>query len=172
MKQKYLFAALLSLASIPQIVNAKRIVIEADTKVFETPIAKDEYAAVNDNDDPVILLKGMAFPVQEEKAGWYIIEYSPGLRGMVMTNVVADSKTVATPTVGTYTVTNNPKEKVTVAKDSNGFTLATSESNYKGDLEDNVILFKSGDGATAYSLTVQNGKPALFTYSNAITKFF
>ena len=152
--------------------EAKRIVIGADTKVFETPIAKDEYCAVNDNDQPVILQKGMAFPVLEEKAGWYVIEYSPGLRGMLMTNVIADAKSVTAPGVGAYTVSNNPKEKVSVAKDAKGFVLNLADKNLNGDLEDNVIIFKNSDGTTAYTFTVLNGKPMVFTYSNAITKFF
>lgn len=163
-------AVLIALTSF--MADARRIVIGADTKIFETPIAKDEYCAVNDSDQPVILQKGMAFKVLEEKAGWYIIEYSPGLRGMLMTNVIADVKSVSAPGTGAFTVSNNPKEKVSVSKDAKGFVLNSVDKNYNGDLEDNVIIFKNADGSNAYTVTVLNGTPMVFTYSNAITKFF
>ena len=163
-------AALFALSSF--MADAKCIVIGADTKVFETPVAKDEYCAVNDSDQPVILRKGMAFKVLEEKAGWYVIEYSPGLRGMLMTNVIADVKSVSAPGTGVFTVSNNQKEKVSVAKSAKGFILNSADKNYNGDLEDNVIIFKNADGSNAYSVTVLNGKPMVFTYSNSVTKFF
>lgn len=160
------------LAMTPFMANAKRIVIGADSKIFETPIAKDEYCAVNDSDEPVILVKGMAFNVIEEKAGWYMVEYSPGLRGMVMTNIVADPKTIAAPAPGSYEVKNNPKEKITVSKDADVYVLNSAKKTFKGNMEDNVIIFKNPEGTNAYSITIQEGKPMVFNYSNEITKFF
>lgn len=170
--KKLIIASATLLAMTSFVSEAKCIVIGADTKVFETPIAKDEYCAVNDNDQPVILQKGMAFAVLEEKAGWYVIEYSPGLRGMLMTNVIADVKSVTAPGAGAYTVSNNPKEKVSVSKDAKDFILNSADRDFNGAIEDNVIIFKNADGSCAYTLTVLNGKPMVFTYSNSITKFF
>lgn len=172
MQRRYLLIAALSLGLASTWVNAARIVIGTDTKIFETPIAKDEYAAVNDNDEPVLLKQGMAFTVQEEKAGWYIIEYSPGLRGMVMTNVVADPKTLIAPVAGAYNVVNNPAEKVNITREGIIYTLTSGDKSYQGKLEDNVIIFTNADGIETYSITVRNGKPQVFNYANSITKFF
>lgn len=172
MLRRYLLIAALSLGLASTWVNAARIVIGTDTKIFETPIAKDEYAAVNDNDEPVLLKQGMTFTVQEEKAGWYIIEYSPGLRGMVMTNVVADPKTLIAPVAGAYNVVNNPAEKVNITREGIVYTLTSGDKSYQGKLEDNVIIFTNPDGIETYSITVRNGKPQVFNYANSITKFF
>lgn len=170
MKKLILTAAFIAL--IPQIANAKRIVISTDSKVFETPVAKDEYCAVNDNDEPVILLTGMAFQVKEEKAGWYVIEYSPGLRGMVMTNVISDNNTISAPVQGNYSVTNNPGEKVEITVSGTDYTLKSGQKSYKGNIEDKVVLFVDAEGKKAYSATMLDKKPAIFNYNNAITKFF
>lgn len=168
-----LIIAVITLLTIGgQWLNAKRIIISADTKVFETAVAKDEYCAVNSNDEPVILLKGMAFPVNENKSGWYVIEYSPGLRGMITTNVVADASSISAPNFGVFTVNNSPKDKVTVTKQGDGYILKSADKEFKGDIEDNVVIFKNKEGAQIYSLTIQDGKPVVYDYSNSVTKFF
>ncbi len=51
MKNLLLYALIAGALIAPAGAVASRIVIGADTKVFETPIAIDECAAVNDNDE-------------------------------------------------------------------------------------------------------------------------
>ncbi len=117
------------------------IVIGKDTKVFESAVAKDEYAAVNQSDKPVILVAGMAFSVKEQKAGWYVVEYSPGLRGMVMQNVVADNSVVKAPSAGTYKVVNNPSETVTIFNDGNNWTLKSGSKVLSGKGDGKAVIF-------------------------------
>ncbi len=148
------------------------IVIGKDTKVFETTVAKDEYAAVNQNDKPVILNIGMAFTVKDQKAGWYVIEYSPGLRGMVMQNVVADNALVGMPAAGTYKVANNPSETVTVSVNGSDWTLRSGSKSFPGKGDGKAVIFTSADGNMEYSLTDISGKPTVFNYNNSVTKFF
>ncbi len=148
------------------------IVIGKDTKVFESAVAKDEYAAVNQNDQHVILVTGMAFPVKDQKAGWYVVEYSAGLRGMVMQNVVADNSVVKAPATGTYKVANNPAETVTISNTGNDWTLKSGTKSFSGKGDGKAVVFTSADGNMKYSLTNISGKPAVFNYDNSVTKFF
>lgn len=148
------------------------VVIGKETKVFETPVAKDEFAAVNSADKPVLLQLGMAFKIEEEKGGWYVVEYTPGLRGMVMLNVVADTSTLKTPAPGDYTVSNNPSEKVKVSSASGAWSLGSGSGNFSGTLCGNVVVFKDANGATKYTLVNLQGTPRLFNYDNSVTRFF
>lgn len=148
------------------------LIIGKDTKVFETTVAKDEYAAVNQNDEPVILRQGMTFGIKEKKAGWYVVEYTSGLRGMVMQNVVADDATVKSPTAGTYKVTNNPTETVTITNNGSSWNLTSGNKSYSGLASGKSIAFTNANGNVAYTLVNISGKPMVYNYNNTVTKFF
>lgn len=148
------------------------IVISKDTKVFESPVAKDECAALNNADQPVVLKAGMAYKIAEKKAGWYVIEYSPGLRGMVMENVIADDASLKAPVAGTYKVANNPSESVTITSGPSGWELKSGGNSFKGTQDGNVVEFHSSDSAHAYTVVNLSGTPVVYNYNNSVTKFF
>lgn len=163
-------ALLISLFCISS--NAQKfIAIAKDTKVFETPIAKDEYAAQNSEGNEVILLPGMCFVIKEQKGGWYTIEYTQGLRGMVMQNIIADTSTFKKPVAGEYTVTNSQSKKVSVANNGK-WTINTGSEVLEGTENSNIVIFLDKDGNQMYSLTNMNGKPLLYSYRNSDTKFY
>lgn len=148
------------------------LIIGKDTKVFETTVAKDEYAAVNQNDEPVILRQGMTFGIKEKKAGWYVVEYSSGLRGMVMQNVVADDATVKSPVAGTYKVTNNPTETVTITNNGSTWNLTSGNKSFSGATSGKSVTFTNTDGNVVYTLVNISGKPMVYNYNNSVTRFF
>ena len=114
----------------------------------------------------------MCFEVKEEKGGWYVIEYTNGLRGNVMQNTVVSPDAVKMPTAGKYTVNNSPSQSSTLSKVGDDWSLTVGSKNLKGKTSSNVILFQNEDGSLAYSLTMLNGKPYLFCYDNSVTHFF
>ena len=148
------------------------LIIGKDTKVFETTVAKDEYAAVNQNDEPVILRQGMTFGIKEKKAGWYVVEYTSGLRGMVMQNVVADDATVKSPAAGTYKVTNNPTETVTITNNGSTWNLTSGNKSFSGATSGKSVTFINANGNVVYTLVNISGKPMVYNYNNSVTKFF
>lgn len=149
----------------------KYIAISTDSKVFETAQAKDEYAAQNSNGDDVILKRGMCFIIKEQKAGWYTIEYTQGLRGMVMVNVIADASTLKKPAAGEYSVANATGKKVNISNNGS-WTLKDGDVSYTGTEDGNIVIFTDKDGNQTYSLTVLNGKPMVYSYANSITKYY
>lgn len=171
MKKLVLFG-LLGLFGINVIFAQKVITIAKDTKVYEAPQARDEYAAQNSKGDDVILKEGMCFEVKEEKGGWYVIEYTNGLRGNVMQNTIASPDVVKAPMAGKYTVNNSPAQNLTLSNAGDNWTLTMGSNSVNGKLNSNVILFKNEDGIPVYSLTMLNGKPYLYSYDNAVTHFF
>ena len=171
MKKLVLFG-LLGLLGYNVTYAQKVITIAKDTKVYEAPQARDEYAAQNSNGDNVILKEGMCFEVKEEKGGWYVIEYTNGLRGNVMQNTVVSPDAVKMPAAGKYTVNNSPSQSSTLSKVGDDWNLTIGSKNLKGKTSSNVILFQNEDGSLAYSLTMLNGKPYLFCYDNSVTHFF
>lgn len=167
---KALVTAILLLSCISS--NAQKfIAIIKDTKVFETPVAKDEYAALNSQGKEVILLPGMCFAVKDQKAGWHTIEYTQGLRGMVMQNVVADPSVLKKPVAGEYSVTNSPAKKVSVTNNGK-WILNTGSEVLDGTEDNNIVIFFDKNGNQLYSLTNMNGKTILHSYLNSVTNFY
>ncbi len=171
MKKLVLFG-LLGLVGLNAGSAQKVITIAKDTKVFEAPQARDEYAAQNAKGDDVILKEGMCFEVKDEKGGWYVIEYTNGLRGNVMQNTIASPDALKAPAQGKYTVNNSPSQTSTLSASGDEWVLNIGGKSVKGKLNSNVILFANEDGTPAYSLTMLNGKPYLFSYDNSVTNFF
>lgn len=148
------------------------VVIKYETKVFDEPVAKDEYASKNENDGFVNLFPGMAFKKTEKKTGWDVIEYSPGLRGMIMQNMEAGISDLKAPGAGSYKVVNNPKENVSVSVKGDVWTLKSAAKTFSGRNIGNVVVFFDPDVNPAYTLVTMNGKTYVYNYSNALTKFF
>ena len=57
------------------------IAIGKEGKVYDEPNTK--YATLNQNNQEVNVVPGMAFKQLEKSPGWYMIEYSPGLRAYI-----------------------------------------------------------------------------------------
>lgn len=55
------------------------VVLAKDAKVFDEP--NPTYVTLNQKNKEVAPVAGMAFKKIEDKAGWSMVEYSPGLRG-------------------------------------------------------------------------------------------
>ena len=169
---KKLFIMALMVSSMATVSHAEKIItIAKDTKVFETTVAKDQYAAQNSAGEDVILKEGMCFETKDEKGGWYVIEYTDGLRGNVMQNVVA-SGSIPAPKGGNYTVKNNPSKSVSIEKAGNEWTLKADNETFNGKEDSNAVIFFNADGKPIYSLSMINGKPNVFTYDNKVTKFY
>ncbi len=144
------------------------IAVDKPAKIFDTPNAKG-YVTLNTADEEVVLSPGMAMKALENSNGWYLVEYSPGIRGYLSEEAVG--KTVA-PSPGSYKVTNNPKVTLKVSKEDNGWMADDGSYSYKGVTLGNIVVFLTPEKTPAYTLVDfgQGGKAV--TYDNAITKFF
>lgn len=148
------------------------VVVLTDSKVFDAPVAKDEYASKNENDQDVLIHPGMAFKVTEKKTGWDVIEYSPGLRGMIMQTVEASPKSLKTPVAGKFKVANNQNEVVTISQKGQVWTLLSGKKSFSGRQFGNVVVFFDPNVNAAYTYLNLNGSPYVYNYSNELTKFF
>lgn len=144
------------------------VVIAQKTNIFDTPIAKSEYFTKNQDDDDVILFPGMAFKLLERKNGWATIEYSDGLRALIMEVLLYPSKKLKVPEAGKYIVTNNPSETVTAIQNNDNWTLRTPQRLLNGKVNGNIIIFADGE----YILTNISGNNKIYNYNNKITKYF
>lgn len=109
--------------------------------------------------------------VKELKGGWYTIEYTPGLRGMIMQNVIADKASFKKPVAGEYSVVNSPAEKISVTNNGK-WLLNTGTEQIVGTEDNNIVIFLDKEGNQCYSLTNINGKNFLYCYKNSITNFY
>lgn len=169
---KKTFTLIFAAASALTVFAQDYVIISTPTKVFEQPVAKDDFAALNSKDIPVTLQPGMAYKITEAKGGWYVIEYSSGLRGMVMQNVIADTSTIKTPAAGTYKVANNPSESVTVTNAGGNWILKSGSKEYQGKTDGKIVTFLQATGPAHYTLVNLNGKNLVFNYDNSVTGYF
>lgn len=161
-------AAASLLLGLPAVALADTFVaIGEGAKVFDEPNAKG-YVTLNMANQEVAPLPGMAFKVMDDSPGWYLIEYSPGLRGYLSKQTVAKS---SAPKEGTYAVSNAKTVKVTVVKNGDAWTLTTGGNTFKGKDFDGVIVFNGQDGNPAYTLTDTGSGTIVMSYDNAVTKF-
>lgn len=172
MKRLFLLVGTAALSCALQLSAENYIVIGKDSKVFESPVAKDEFAAVNKDDVPVVLKAGMAFKASEQKTGWYVVEYSPGVRGMIMQNVIAPASAVKAPAAGKYKVANNISEEVTVSGSGENWSLSSGGASFSGIKEGDIVVFPDAKGNIKYTFINYNGKPAIFNYDNTVTNYF
>ncbi len=171
MKSGKILAAALLLGAAQYVMGETYMVVMKETKVFDEPNVNG-YVTKNQNDQEVVLSEGMAFKIVETRKGWEMIEYSPGLRGMVMSSYGVPSDNLKKPSAGSFNVSNQSGNIVDVALAEGVWTLTSAGKNYKGQEFGNVVIFFDTNGNQAFSLTNVGGKTAVYCYSNDITKFF
>lgn len=145
------------------------IVIGREAKVFDEPDATG-YVTLNTKNKEVVLQPGMVFKTFDESKGWFIIEYSPGLRGYLSEQARTSVKTP--PEAGTYSVANNPSQKLNVTKTGHKWTAKTHDKQYSGEVFENVVVFFDDKKNPAFSLVNLSSGPVVMTYDNSVTKFF
>lgn len=145
------------------------VVISKESKVFDEPDATG-YVTLNTKNEEVVLQPGMVFKVHDNSQGWYIIEYSPGLRGYLSEQAKALS--TFSPKAGTYIVSNNPSQKMTTSVNATQWTGKIGDKQYSGKAFGNVVIFFDEMGNPAYSLTDIGNGAVVMTYDNAVTRYF
>lgn len=151
--------------------NAEVVVVGTQARVYEMPQAKPEYASLNNEDIPIVLNPGMAFNLKEKKAGWYKIEYAPGIHGMITQNDIIDPTKLKIPVPGKYNVANNPKENIEILQTAGKWILKSGKTALPGTPEGKIIIFRNKE-IPAYSLVNIAGKGIVFNYDNLLTRFF
>lgn len=144
------------------------IAVDKSAKIFDTPNAKG-YVTLNTADEEVVLSPGMAVKALENSNGWYLVEYSPGIRGYLSEEAIG--KPVA-PKPGTYKVVNNPVVTLNVSKGSDGWSANDGKATYKGVTLGDIVVFLTPEKTPAYTLVDFGKGGKAVTYDNAITKFF
>lgn len=145
------------------------IAVNKETKVFDEPDATG-YVTLNQKNEEVTALPGMVFKSSENKGGWNLVEYSPGLRGYI-SDQVKQSKFVL-PKAGTYKVANKPADKLTVECNGDKWTATVAGKTYQGESSGNIVVFLDDRNTPAYSLVDFGNGPIVMTYDNSVTKFF
>lgn len=146
------------------------VVVAKESKIFDGPSVKD-YPTRNVAGEEILLKGGMVFKVESFDKGWYLIEYSPGLRAYLAATMVATDK-LAIPSAGLFKVANVPGEVLNFTKDGDSFKASLKDKTFKGERAGNAIVFRDESGNIAFSLAVLNGVPYAWSYSNDATKFF
>jgi len=144
------------------------IIVGKNAKVFDGP--NTDYVTLNQKNQEVVPIAGMAFKAIENNAGWTMVEYSPGLRGYI-SDIVKVGKSVM-PKAGTYAIGNNPSEKLKAEASGSDWKATVGSKSYKGKSFGNVIIFFDAKNNPAYSLVDMGKGGVVMSYDNAITKFF
>lgn len=145
------------------------IIVGKDAKVFDEPNAKG-YVTLNRKNEEVILTPGMIFKTLDNSKGWYIIEYSPGLRGYLSEQCKVTS--LKAPAPGSYVIANYPSQKLDVSGEADNWTATVGDTQYKGKTFGKVLVFLDGNGKMAYSLVDIGDGPIAISYDNTVTNFF
>lgn len=144
------------------------VVISKDGKVFDD--ASPKYVTLNEKNEEVMLIPGMVFKTTEHLPGWYLIEYSPGLRGYIQDQIVASN--IKSPEPGTYNLKNSPDKKINIEKSGKNWKASYNGKNYSGSQFENIIIFNNESGNPAFSLVNLENGVVVISYDNALTKFF
>lgn len=165
-------AIVLSIMAVAASLNAYAdnfVVVGKETKVFDEPNAKG-YVTLNTKNQEVVLQPGMVFKTLENTSGWYIIEYSPGLRGYMSEQVKAPVNNL--PKGGTYSVSNAPSQKLKTVSEGDKWIATVGEKQFLGKAFGNIIIFFDEKNTPAYSLVDMGEGPIVMSYDNKVTKFF
>lgn len=138
-------------------------------KIFDEPNAKG-YVTLNQKNEEVSPSIGMVFRTLESKNGWYVIEYSSGLRGYLSEQMTVSAS--KTPEEGIYEVANHPGQKIEVGKSGNNWNALANGNTYVGICEENVVVFFDKEKKITYSLVVIGDNHVAMCYDNSITNFF
>ena len=144
------------------------IAIAKDGNVYDEANAK--YITLNQYNDEVSVIPGLVFATSEHTPGWYKVEYSPGLHAFIPEQITASSLSEVNP--GTYTITNNGSQTITVVKNGDDWSATVDGANYKGKKEEDILVFVDNNNNVAFSLTDLGNGPIAITYDNSVTKFF
>ncbi|MCH5222526.1 MAG: hypothetical protein J1E82_00665 [Muribaculaceae bacterium] len=132
--------------------------------------ANNKYITENQMGDQLKVVPGMVFSTSEHLPGWYKVEYSPGLHAYLPEQLLASN--FNTPKPGSYKVTNNPSQTVSVQNDGANWTVSANGKTFKGNLKDNVVIFVDENNNPAFSLVDLGQGGIVISYDNAVTKFF
>lgn len=146
------------------------VVVAKESKVFDGP-SVNEYPTRNVAGEEIMLKEGMVFKVESFDKGWYLIEYSPGLRAYLAATMVATDK-LSIPSTGVFKIANVAGEVLNFVKDGESFKASLKDKTYKGERAGEAVVFKDESGNIAFSLVTMNGLPYAWSYSNNATKFF
>lgn len=166
--KKIIFVLFLALVSSLGAMSQTYVAIGKAGKVYDE--ASIKYVTLNQNNEEVNVIPGMVFKQADKSPGWAKIEYSPGLHAFIPEQLIA-SQTVA-PAPGSYKVTNNPSQILTVEQNGKEWKGSTSGKSYNGKQFDNIVVFFDDSNNPAFSLADIGTGGIVITYDNAITKFF
>ena len=144
-------------------------VVNKDAKIFDEPNVKG-YVTLNTQNQEVTPQSGMVFKILENNKGWYLVEYSPGLKGYLSQQYTCSPESV--PNAGIYPVTNQPGSKIAISFKNGIWSAEASGKTFQGKAFDNIVVFFNSDNQPAYSLVNLEGKVIAMSYDNSITKFF
>ena len=166
--KKYLsFLAIGAMAYLP--LSAENLVVVAKNgNVYDEANAK--YITLNQNNEDVNVIPGMVFDTSQHTPGWYKVEYSPGLHAFIPEQITTSNFNPVA--AGTYSLQNNPGQKITVQNSGDDWTAVVDGNNYQGKNKENVLIFLGADNKIAFSLVDLGDGPIAITYDNSVTKFF
>lgn len=144
------------------------VTIAREGKVFDTPANK--YVTLNQKNEEVKVVPGMVFKTTEKKPGWLMIEYSPGLRGYVSEQIIAE--TLKMPSPGNYAIINMPGKKLNASKQGDEWIGSLEGKSYAGKAFKNVVVFFDDQNKPAFTLVDFGQGPTVASYDNTVTKFF
>jgi len=168
---KLILTSTLLFGSVLMMSAEKYAAVLKDTKIFEEPDAQG-FTAQNQNGDEITVNAGMVFNILEEKPGWYVVEYSPGIRGYIVQSFTVPVNELQKPTGGDYSLANNKTVIVNVALADGAWTLSREGKNLTGLEKGNVVAFPDSKGVIKYTIVKFGGKTYVYDYSNALTHFF
>ena len=169
--KKLMISLLLVGGTLSPAAAEKYAAILKDAKVYEEADPQG-FVAQNMKGKDITVSTGMVFEVVDEKPGWYVVEYSPGIRGFLVQSFTVPSGELQKPEAGDYPLSNNKEVIVNVAFADGAWTLSSNGLNLSGQQKGNVVAFSDKEGNMKYSLVKFGGKNYIFDYSNDITHFF
>lgn len=169
LSKKLIVSSVVVLAALGCRATTPYVTVMKPGKVFDEPNAKG-YVSLNTRNEEVNLVPGMVFKVIEKGNGWDIVEYSPGLRGYVPSQIIGQPDVL--PKGGTYKVANNPKETLTISTDGKGWKAISGTTILDGQIVGNAIIFSDKNGNQVYSLVELADGPVVMTYVGSVTGFF
>ncbi|MDE6298382.1 MAG: hypothetical protein K2M10_01865 [Muribaculaceae bacterium] len=165
---KVLTGATLMLSSVAAYADTF-VAVDRPAKVFDSPNAKG-YVTLNTKNVEVEAKPGMVFSSSENSNGWYLVEYSPGLRGYISAQTVATP--VKLPSAGSYKVANRPASTIKVENDGDAWKGTIDGTIYNGKAFDKIVVLFDADNKPAYSVVDLGQGPIVMSYDNNVTGFF
>ena len=163
----FLLVAIMGLCAIPCYAQ-DFIAIAKDGNVYDE--ANTKYITLNQDNQDVSVIPGMVFKTTDHPAGWYKIEYSPGLHAFIPEQIVAGN--FITPKPGKYRVANLSAQTMEVQSTPDGWTCSVAGKSYKGSQFGDIIVFFDKENNIAFSLVDLGNGPIPITYDNVVTNFF